>query len=126
MRSLKALSSPVIQILLPTLGTFVAASSSEVKLYDLERFVRKNQHVINLKVGAVINFVELIPGDDKIVVCLSDNSINVLTSTLKVVKTFLPLKLKEKFLLKASNKVKIVIYQAGDEWKGLNHFLEVR
>lgn len=120
------MSSPVIQILLPTLGTFVAASSSEVKLYDLERFVRKNQHLINSKVGAVINFVELIPGDDKIVVCLSDNSINVLTSTLKVVKTFLPLKLKEKFLLKASNKVRIVIYQAGDEWKGLNHFLEVR
>lgn len=105
MRSLKAFSSPVIQIHFPTASTFVVASSSEVKSYDFESFSRKCQHVANSKVGAFINLVELIPGDDKIVVCMSDNSINVLTSTLKVVKTFLPLKLKEKFLLKGSNKV---------------------
>lgn len=113
---------------------FLVATNTGIKIYDSEYSAmastttspapnqNQNQNSnLNQKLSErTINVIKLMPNDDKFVICLSDDSINICAVNgnqnhgLKIIKEFFPLKLREKYLTK-SNKIEILEQFDGTE-----------
>lgn len=110
LRCIKAFSNPINQLLFPfsDAKTFVASSSSQIKIYDLESFVKKCE--FTPRDDARITLVKIIPHDDKLFVVLHNNIICILTNALKLIRHFDPLKARQKFLQKSNQKMEKLNY----------------
>ena len=117
MRCIKAFTAEINHILFPfgstnTATMFLASTSNQIKIYDVDKFMKKCEFTTPAsKKGTItINLVKLIPHDDKLLVVLSDDSICILTSALKVIKHVNLLKAKEKYLQKSNQNVETMDY----------------
>lgn len=110
LRCIKAFSNPINLILLPfsDLKTFVASSSNQIKIYDLDSFVKKCE--FTTKDDARIVLVKVIPHDSRLFVVLHNNIVCILTNSLKLVRHFDPLKARQKHLQKSNQKMEKLNY----------------
>ena len=110
MRCIKAFSGPINLILLPFSDpkTFVVSSTRHLKIYDLESFVKKCE--FTPKDDARIVSMKSIPYDKRLVVVLHNNVVCILTSSLKLVRHFDPLKERHKYLQKSNQKMERLNY----------------
>lgn len=81
---------------------FVASSSNQIKIYDYESFAKRAEYTP--KDDARIVAIKLIPNDDRMLVILHTNIICVLTSTLKLIRHFDPIKARHKFVQRSPHK----------------------
>lgn len=75
---------------------FVASSSNQIKIYDFESFAKRAE--FTPKDDARIVAIKLIPNDDRMLIILQTNIICVLTSALKLIRHFDPVKARHKFV----------------------------
>lgn len=75
---------------------FVASSSNQIKIYDFESFSRRAEY--SPRDDARIVTIKLIPNDDRVLVILHTSIICVLTSALKLIRHFDPVKARHKFV----------------------------
>lgn len=90
--------------------TFVASSSNQIKIYDLESFVKKCE--FTARNDAKIVSVKIIPHDDRLFVIQHNNIVCILTNALKPVRHFDPLKARQKYMLKSNQKMEKLTYTA--------------
>jgi hypothetical protein len=116
-RCIKAFSSAVNQLQLSSADprTFVATSTNQIKIYDLESFVRKCE--FTAKDDARITRTRMIPHDDRMFVVLNTNTICILSNALRVIRHFEPLKARRKFMQKSNQQMEKLnyIYEPADE-----------
>lgn len=117
MRCIKPFTAQINHILFPfgsnnTATMFLVSTCNQIKIYDVDKFMKKCEFTTPAsKKGTItINLVKLIPHDDKLLVVLSDDSICILTSTLKVIRHVNLLKAKEKYLQKSNQNVETMDY----------------
>lgn len=117
MRCIKAFTAQINHILFPfgssnTATVFLASTSNQIKIYDVDKFMKKCEFTTPAsKKGTItINLVKLIPHDDKLLVVLSNDSICILTSALKVIRHVNLLKAKENYLQKSNQNVETMDY----------------
>lgn len=98
----------------------MASSANQIKIYDLDSFVKKSEFAPGD--DARINSVKSVPHDDRLFVVLHTDIICILTSSLKLVRRFEPLKVRQKYLHKSNQKMEKVnyIYEPADDVDG-NH-----
>lgn len=110
LRCIKASSSAINLILLPFADpkTFVVSSSNQIKIYDLESFVKKCE--FTPRDDARIVLVKMIPHDNRLFVVLHNNVVCILTNSLKLVRHFDPLKARQKYLQKSNQKMERLNY----------------
>lgn len=87
---------------------FVASSSNQIKIYDFETFAKRAEFVP--KDDARIVAIKLIPNDDRMLVILHTSIICVLTSALKLIRHFDPVKARNKFVQRSPNKAERLNY----------------
>ncbi|CRL02152.1 CLUMA_CG015714, isoform A [Clunio marinus] len=116
LRCIKVFSIPINQFLFqrPDMKTIMALSSQQIKIYDLENFVKKSDFIP--KDEAEIKFVEQIPHDNRLFVILHHNIICILNSSLKHIRHFEPLKARKHYLKNPRNKIEKLNY-SDDEAK---------
>lgn len=110
LRCIKAFSSPINQLALPSNDpkTFVASSSNQIKIYDHESFVKKYEFTSGD--DAKIVSVKIIPHDDRLFVVLHNNIVCILTNALKLIRHFDPLKARQKYMQKSNQKMEKLNY----------------
>jgi WD40 repeat protein len=111
LRCIKAFSDPINQLSFPFSDskTFVASSTHQIKIYDLDSLVKKGD--FTARNDAKINLVKIIPHDDRVLVVLQNNIICILTNgALKLIRHFEPLKARQKYLQKSNQKMEKVNY----------------
>lgn len=110
LRCIKAFSECINQLLFPfsNAKTFVASSTNQIKIYDFKSFVKKNE--FTPKDDARIVVIRMIPHDDRMLVVCSNNIVCILTSALKLIRHFEPLKARQKYLQKANQKMEKLNY----------------
>lgn len=110
LRCIKAFANPINQLLFPFADakTFVASSCNQIKIYDADSFAKKFEYVT--RDDARIVAVKIIPRDDRLFVVLNNNIICILTSALKLVRHFEPLKARHKYLQKSNQKMEKLNY----------------
>jgi hypothetical protein len=116
-RCIKAFSSAVNQIefSLTDARAFVAASTNQIKIYELESFVRKSEFTTRDD-GRIIR-VRLIPHDGKLLVILHTNVMCILSNALRLIRHFEPLKVRRNYMQKANQKMEKLnyIYEPADD-----------
>lgn len=117
LRCIKAFSNPVNQLLFSSNDpkAFVASSTHQIKIYDLDSFVRRSEYSPND--DARINLVKIIPNGDRLLIVLHNNVVCVLTNSLKLIRHFKPLKARDKYLQKSNQKMEKLnyIYEPADD-----------
>lgn len=110
LRCIKASASPINQLLFLSSEpkAFVASSANQIKIYDLDSFVRKNE--FSPGDDARINSVKIVPHDDRLFVVLHTDIICILSNSLKLIRRFEPLKVRQKYLQKSNQKMERVNY----------------
>jgi WD40 repeat protein len=111
LRCIKAFSNPINQLLFPFSNpkTFVASSTNQIKIYDLDSFAKRCE--FTARDDAKIKLVKIIPhSDDRMFVVLNNDIICILTSTLKLIRHFEPLKARQKYLQKTNQKMEKLNY----------------
>jgi WD40 repeat protein len=111
LRCIKAFSNPINQLLFPFSNpkTFVASSTNQIKIYDLDSFAKRCE--FTTRDDAKIKLVKIIPhSDDRMFVVLNNDIICILTSTLKLIRHFEPLKARQKYLQKTNQKMEKLNY----------------
>lgn len=110
LRCIKAFSNPINQLLFPFSHpkTFVASSTNQIKIYDLDSFVKRSD--FTARDDARIKSTKIIPHDDRLFVVLSSGIICILTNSLKLIRHFDPLKARQKYLQKTNQKMEKLNY----------------
>ena len=110
LRCIKAFSIPINQLLFSSTDTktFVASSSNQIKIYDLDSLVKRCE--FTARDDAKIKSVNIIPHDDRLLVLLNNDIICILTTALKLIRRFDPLKARQKYLQKTNQKMEKLNY----------------
>lgn len=117
LRCIKAFSDPVNQLVFPfsEAKTFVASSSNQIKIYDTVSFVKKYE--FRPRDDATIVMLKMIPHADRLFVVLHNNIACILSSSLKLIRHFEPIKARQKYMQKSNQKMEKLnyIYNSHDD-----------
>ena len=110
LRCTKAFSHPITNLIFLNSDskTFVVTTNHQLKIFDFEGFVKKREFIPtdNEKIISI----KFIPKDDRLFVVLYNNIICILTSALKLIRHFDPLKARQKYLQKTNNRIEKLNY----------------
>jgi WD40 repeat protein len=116
LRCIRAFSSEINQLLcsLNSAKTFVASTTNQIKIYDLDKFAKKSQFLFRNDLR--IKFVRCVPHDDKVLAILQNDMICILSdmNALKLIRHYDPLRAREKFLRKSNHKIEMLTYEYDD------------
>lgn len=114
-RCIKAFSDTINQLLFSTSSldtrTLVVSSCNQIKIYEYENF-RKKFDYARAHNESRISLVKTIPGDDsgRLALMLSSNVICILSSSLKIIRHYDPLKARNKYVQRFHQKVEQLNY----------------
>jgi WD40 repeat protein len=120
LRCIRALSSEINQLLCCSLSsahaskTFLVSTTNQIKIYEYDKFTRKSEFSFRNEMR--IKFVKWMPCDDKVLAILRNDTICVFSDgiSLKPIRRYDPLKAREKFLRKSSQRIEMMKYVADD------------
>jgi len=114
LRCIKALANGINQVLVEhSKRTFVASSCNQIRIYELEKFVKRSEYIAessDMVPPQLIKLVRLIPGEGRVLVALHNDRVCVLSSELKLIRHFWPFKARQRYLHKSNRKIEMLSF----------------